>query len=69
MLFVYLFDFDKVLCFVIVLCVDIVMVLEMFCFIWCEGNDLLMLEGFVVLCECVGVGYGDELIEFEEIVV
>ena len=45
---------------------DIATVLEMFRFIWHDGNDPSTPEGFAALCERVGVGHGDELIEFEE---
>ena len=60
------FDSDKVLRLAIALRADIATVLEMFRFIWHDGNDPSTPEGFAALCERVGVGHGDELIEFEE---
>lgn len=59
------FDSDKALRLAIALRADIPTVREMFLFIWREGNDPSTPSGFAALCERVGVGHGDSLIEFE----
>jgi 2-hydroxychromene-2-carboxylate isomerase len=62
------FDSDKALRLAIALRADVAAVREIFRFIWRDGNDPSTVDGFAELCERVGVGHGDALIEFEETV-
>jgi len=62
------FDSERVLRLAIALRADIMTVRDIFRFIWRDGNDPSTPDGFAALCEQVGVGHGDALIEFEETV-
>lgn len=61
------FDSDKVLRLAIALRADIVTVLEMFRFIWREGNDPSTPEGFAALCEAVGFPEGVTAVEAQPV--
>jgi 2-hydroxychromene-2-carboxylate isomerase len=60
------FDSAKALRLAIALHADIAAVRDIFRFIWRDGKDPSTPDGFAQLCERVGVGHGDALIEFEE---